>query len=344
MGLPLIGAGVNLLGGILGGIFGGEDRRKAKEAAERSVSLINELQLPPDQARAMMLKEFESAGVLTPELEQAIEMAPSEVAKTFSDKKLNDTQMRQLGALEQVASSGFRSEDRAQLAKIQQDFARDQQAKQQQIAQQAQMRGQGRAGADLASALLASQSGAEQASMEGLQVAGDASKRALQAYSQAGGLAGDIRQQGFGEATTRAGAQDQLNRAKAEAEIARQMRNVGSKNLAQSTNLSAKQNLMNMNTQQGNQELQRQRQAEQADYANRVNLAGMKSNAQQNLAGVYENQGNKTAQTFQGVGSAVGGGITAYDQNQQAQEAAKKAQEREDAYRQKLLDAYKGGK
>jgi len=309
-----------VISGAMGHFLGAGDRAAAAAKSAEAVQGLIDVGLPPDLSKRLVLEEFQKAGMLDPETEKTINMNVSKVAGIQEDSKLKDAQMSSLELLSQRANTGLNPEDMAALNKIRDQLARDQNAKQQQIVQNYQMRGMGGSGAELAAALSAEQSGANQASQQGDQLAAMASQNALQAAMQSGQLGGSIRSQDFDVSKTKAGAEDEMNRFNIQNQLGQQQRNVAAKNQAQQFNLQNEQNLMNANTQQANTETQRQNQAKRDFYTDKMNRASALGNALNGQANQLNNQASATGQMWSGVGSGIATGIAGYGkyQNDQA--------------------------
>lgn len=296
-----------IVGGLIGGAISGGDSRTARESADKAYQELLNIGAPPETAKALVLQQFSSAGVLTPEMEQYIQQGPSQVEAITEDPALKERQMSALNLLAQRAESGgLNPEDRAKYAEIRDQLAREQNAKQQQIVQQYQMRGMGGSGAELAAALSNQQAGANQASQAGNQLAAAASQNALQAALQSGQLGGQIRQQNFDVNKARASAADEMNRFNVQNRTAQQSRNVGARNQAQQFNLTNNQQLANANVAMGNQETQRQNQAKVDDWNNQVKLAKLKSGAYNDQAEDFNKRAQQTRDQYGQIGGTIG--------------------------------------
>lgn len=301
-----------IIGGIVGNIASSGDRQRAREAYQTALAEIEAIGAPPDLAREIILQRFEQVGVLTPELEEAVTLEAPKVAAIKEAPELRQAQMTALQLLGERAKTGFSAEDRAALAQIQLQQARDTEAKRQQILQSFQQRGMGGAGAELAAQLQAASAGAAQAGEEGLKLQAQAQRAALEAASQYGGLGGQIRGQEFDIARAKAGAEDQAAMARFNEAVARQQRNVATRMGVQERNLAARQKAADLNVQQANAELQRQRDAQAQMYQLNLQRAGLRSGAQRGMGQVYQQQAGQTAGMWSGIGAGLGRGIAAY--------------------------------
>ena len=306
-----LGAGASAASGILGNILSAGDRNAAMAAFQQSLAEIEAIGAPPDLAREIMLRRFEQVGVLTPELEEAIALEAPKVAAIQEAPELRKAQMTALQLIGQRATAGATPEDRARLAEIQLQQARDTEAKRQQILQSYQQRGLGGAGSELAAQLQAASAGSAQAGEQGLQLAAQAQRAALEAAREYGALGGQVRGQEFDIARTKAGAEDQAAMARFNEAVARQQRNVATRMGVQQQNLATRQRIAEQNVAQANAELQRQRAAEAQEYAFQMQRAQLRAGAQQGIAGAYSGQAQQTAGMVSGAGAGLGQGLIA---------------------------------
>jgi hypothetical protein len=129
-----------------------------------------------------------------------------------SDPAMLAKQQASLAALDQIAQSGGMTlTDKANLADIQSQSAMQDRARREAIQQNMAARGMGGSGNELLAQLSSSQAATNQSAQAGLDTAGRAQERALQSILQSGQLAGDIRQQGWGEQAQKAQALDAIS-------------------------------------------------------------------------------------------------------------------------------------
>jgi hypothetical protein len=142
-----------------------------------------------------------------------------------------------------------------------------------------------------------------------------AQERALSALGQSAQQAGSMRSQDLDVAKTKAQALDERNRFLAQNSISRQARNVGALNEAQQQNLANAQSIKNSNVNLANQEAQRQAQAQQQTYADKLRYAAGITGQQQAAATYYGAQGDSKAASQvamgQGIGSLASSGLSA---------------------------------
>ena len=324
---PLIGAIASIGSSLIGNIASAGDRDRAEAAYQAALEQIKNMGSGPDLARAILLKEFKSAGVLTPKMEQAVELAAPKVSQIQEDSTLKDAQMKALQGLQARGAAGFTPEERAQFNKSRQDVQRDAEAKRQQILQSMQARGQSGGGAELAAQLSAAQAGTDRASEESDRITSEASQRALQAIMGSGQLGGSIRAQDFDVAKTKAGSEDEFALRRFNEAVGRQQRNVGSENAAQQYNLSEAQRLSDANTSMANQELIRQRQAEQQMWDNEFRKRQATAQALQASGQQASQAAGQTQQGWQNIGSGVASAAGAYANKSEADAARKESRD-----------------
>ena len=294
------------IGGLIGNWAAGPTRRRAEAILSEAQAEIESIGAAPDMAKEILLKKFESAGILTPEIEQGIELAASKVAQIQEDPSLRSKQQMQLAAMQQIADRGMSEQDIAAINQMRREAMTQGATQRANIVQEMQRRGRGAGGAELMAQLSAADAIARQAAETAdRQAAMSADKRqaAIQALS---GMASGLRSQDFGVAQAKAGAEDARSQAQFQANIGRQSRNVAAKNAAQEFNLRNMQNIANMNVQQDNAELQRQRQGEFQNWQNQVARAQMRSQAQTNRANAILGNANATSGAIT-QGFAAGG-------------------------------------
>lgn len=309
--LYALGAGASAAGGILGNILSSGDRNSAMAAYQQALAEIERIGAPPDLAREIMLQRFEQVGVLTPELEEAVALEAPKVASIQEAPELRKAQMTALELIGQRATTGATPEDRARLAEIQLQQARDTEAKRQQILQSYQQRGLGGAGSELAAQLQAASAGSAQSAEQGTQLAAQAQRAALEAAREYGALGGQIRGQEFDIARTKASAEDQAAMARFNEAVGRQQRNVATRMGVQQQNLATRQRIAEQNIAQQNAELQRQRAAEAQQYGLAMQRAQLRSAAQQGIGQARAGQAQQTAGMWSGLGAGVGQGLIA---------------------------------
>jgi hypothetical protein len=295
------GIGANLIGHFASA----GDRAKANQLMNEAAEEILTLGAPPETSREIILRKFEQAGMLTPELEQGIDLEASQAQNIQEDPALRDAQMGALEILSQRSRGGLTPEDRAAINAVRSQVAGDTNAQDASILQNMAQRGMGGAGNELAARLMSSQAGSQRASEEGDRLAAIASQNALSAVGQMGNLSGNIRAQDFSNEEAKAQAADAVARFNTENAISRQTRNVGSQNAAEGTNVARQQTVSDANVGSYNAEQARQRAAELADYQAKLSLAQMRSGAKTGLAGQSSANAAGTQKLWSNIGSSL---------------------------------------
>jgi len=305
--------GVAAAAPIVTGIMGASANKKAMAAAqaamERATAIIEETGMPPDLSAPVIIQELRRAGIYNPEMEAQINTAVSKVSQIQEDKSLRDTQVQALQNMSRLGKAGLTPDERAQMNQARQAVQRDLEAKQQQIIQNMQMRGQSGSGAELAARLGASQAGADRASEEGDRISALAQARALQAIQSSSNMAGGLRSQDFDVESTKAGAADEFERFNIANQIGTQQRNVSSQNAAQLGNLQESQRIADTNVGMANQEKYRQNQAKRDFWQDKLAYNSARAGIASNAAQYAGAQDKANAQMWSGIGAGVGSGL-----------------------------------
>jgi hypothetical protein len=308
----LIGGSVAapIVGGIIGNAVSSGDRQQALDLQKQALANIMGVSTPDIEKMQLALQQYQLAGQVNPEMEQIIKQDPSLLANIQVDPRLRQAQMGALSKLQSMGVSGLRPEDQAALAKVMNNVNQQEQANEQSILQNMQQRGIGGSGAELAAKLNSAQASANRASEQGLDIAGQASQRALQAIMQAGSLGGQMEGQQFGEEAQKASAQDIINRYNAQNAQQVANTNINAKNLAQAQNLQNQQAILNANAQLANQQQQYNKGLAQQNYQNQLNKAQVAAGQSGNLSNAYNQQAANTQKMYSGIGQGVGQGLS----------------------------------
>lgn len=305
-------AAAPIVGGLIGNIMSQGDRNKAKSAMKQAMAELEAVGFPPDMSKEIIFKEFEQVGILTPELEEDIQIASSEFLNIKEDPNLRNTQLEALNKFKQQAETGLGGEERAALNSIQQATRQDVRAKQEQILADQARRGMAGSGNEIIANLQASQAGADSASAQGNELMSLIAQRVRQGAQDMSGAAQNLRSQDYQVASDKAQALDARNQYLHANSTARQQRNVANINDANRLNLGQKQQTADSNTSMANQEKLRQNQAERQYYMDKLDYAKAKSNALTGQQQYYQDRAKETADMYSGAGKAAGEGISAY--------------------------------
>ena len=306
-----IAAGIQLVGGIAGQLAGGADRNSAQNAYNQAMSELLAIGMPPDLSKELVLKQFTSAGVMTPELEQEIKLGPSAVAGIKEDPSTREAQVQALQLLQQ-SGRGISPQDRLKFNEARDQIQRDSEAKRQQILQNFQQRGMGGSGAELATQLSQAQASANDASLQGDRIAATSAANALSAISQAGDLGGKLRGQDFDVERTKATAADEFERFNTQNQVNRQARNVGARNTAQAGNLANSQDILNKNTGMKNAEMTRANDARRTFWQDQVDRSKMRAGTFNEKGRAADARADRTANQWTAGAGGLAGMVTSF--------------------------------
>ena len=318
--MAMIGqAAAPVLGGLVGSIFGSDDREAAQANIAKAVQGLQALGLPPDTSKEVILNHFKQAGIYTPQLEQDLGTVTSKLGEYKEDQGLKNVQADALAQLAQRSKQGLSPEDLVALNQIKNKAQSDAEGQKQSVMQQMAARGMGGAGNELVAQLAAGQNAANQEANQGLNLAAQAQQAAANAIQQRAALAGAMRGQDLTAAQAAGNAADIMARFNQENSMGRQQRNVGALNQAQQANLASAQSAADRNTAAANQELYRQQDAARQFYNDKLNYQNSVNNALAGQATALNQQADRTANRWAGVGAALGQGFGAYGNYQQNQ-------------------------
>jgi hypothetical protein len=292
--------GAPIIGGVIGNIASAKDRRRAQEAMQRAFAEINQLpDVGPDAAKHIVFRSLEDAGVLTPELEKAIEMDAPQLSKIAADPDFLKKEAAGTRALQRMAETGFDSRAQYEQARL-----RGLQERRKELAsiEQAEQQAGRIGGAGLAAKIAGGVSSSANIAEQALQASAEqerAKREALGMYMQQMGTSEERR---LGLEKTRRGALDEFNRAMAADRRGVQQRNVGAQREAQRFNIGTRQADIQQRLAQDAQRAAAERQL----YEDRVRMANMRANAQMGQATQYQQQAGQTAGMWSGIGTGVG--------------------------------------
>lgn len=158
--------------------------------------------------------EYQTVDPRLADLERVSGTAFDEVS---TDPRLRNQQYQSLDALDEIIQGGgLTAADQAALNRIQTDTAQADRGRREAILQNMQSRGMGGSGMELLAQLQSSQAATDRQNQSGLDVAGMAQQRVLDAIMQSGQLAGGMRGQDFGEQAQLAQARDAISQFNAQ--------------------------------------------------------------------------------------------------------------------------------
>lgn len=295
--------------GALGDFISGGASGKANASLNAAAQKFDGIETPSLEQMRIELDRAVSAGEMTPEEATLFLQEQSDLAGFTQDPRLKQAQISALDGLTQMSSGELSDGDKAALSQISSQERTAEKGQRDAILQQANMRGAGGSGLELAQQLLNQQQSAQRQSQRDTDVAGMAQQRALQAMSQSGQLAGSIGQQDLNTAGAVSQAKDSINRFNTQSRQQTNQGNVDARNTAQSANLGNRQNMLNQNTAIANQERGQNAANVQQDFNNRFSKVSGQAGVDASRADMQMRQGDANQKLF---GNLLQSGATAY--------------------------------
>ena len=202
---------------IVGGLMAKSASKKAAESAAQqqraaqynidlAVAELEKLGLPSIEAQKIVLEQPELVGLLTAET-----LGPSAMEGIRTDPGLESAQRAALTDLRSRSVTGLTSEDLASYDQLRSGLKSQQMSQEAGILQSLAERGASGSGQELAVRLNAGQQGNQNAFNQGNMIAAEAAKARREALSGYGNMAGQMRNQQFGEQSDVARARDLIN-------------------------------------------------------------------------------------------------------------------------------------
>lgn len=320
MTLTAVAVAAPIVGGIVGNIMASGDRAAAMRAIKNGVKELKAAGYPPNLSMPLLLQKFQEIGISTPELEQDVQLAASEVAKLEEDPILRNNQLEALNIFKVMGTTGFGPEERAAYNEMRQQREADVQSRLMSIEDQARREGRG-AGDTRAQQLLSIQAGADRGSMEGDKLSAMLSQRIREGATGMSNVASGIRSQDYQAELARRQAADLREQFRAENAMARQTRNIDATNAAQQRREQQAMQVLTANTQMDNAERQRQIDAQRQYWRDKLDRGAALANAYSGQATALQNNAATTASMWSGIGSGIGQGVGAYANAQSANRA-----------------------
>lgn len=308
----LISAGTSIAGMAQQAEANGQSKADLDKVIQQYIAL----KVPDPQQQKIALQRYQLTGELDPKLEASIKQDPTAFQGIVKNQQYSGAQDKALHQLQSLGEEGGLSlSDKADLQEQELQNSNKDKANREAITDQMARRGQGGSGLDLQAQLSGAQSAGDRNATSSLRTLGDARDRALKAISGAGSLAGQLGQQDYQRQSDLASARDRINQFNTTNAQSVQQRNVEEQNRAQAANLAARQKVSSGNVDLANQEEKYNKGLAQQQYEDQLQKT-------QGIAGAYgkssdatRQNGATTAQQFGAVGSAIGQGGTAI-QNQ----------------------------
>ena len=280
-------------------LFGDEEESSASKQYRSSIKEFDKIPLPTEQELTLALQRMVQLGQITPEMATTMYQQNSELYKATTDPKLYNAQLDSLSSLQDISKNdGLTAMDRAQLNDIDIQEATRLRGEQEALQNSMASRGISGSGQELASRMIAEQGAADRQSAQGVNVAALAQKRALDAISQSGTLAGSMREQDFSEQSQKAKAQDAINQFNTQMKQQTENTNVAARNASQTQNLNQAYNIQKTNLEQSNRERESVADAAQKDFDNRYRIAAGKAGQISGYADSLNTQSKNTADSW----------------------------------------------
>lgn len=304
---PLLLAGIaNVGGGLLGNLLGAGDRSAAVDAARSGQAAFQDIAIPDVDRMRLLLEEYASAGNLSPEEMQALQVSlQDQLSNVQTDPRLKQAQMDALSFLEKTGQGGLTPIEAAELARLRQQTEADSQSRIKALLQQQDTRGVGSSDMALAARMQEAQAAANRQAQGTSDIAGQAFQRALQSMAQGANLAGSMEQSDYARQAALADAQRAREMADWQNRQDIMNQNVQARNTAQQFNLQNQQNLLNQNVGLRNTQQQYNKELLQREFENRMDRARGISGAAETASGALQRRGDSTANMWQGIGSGI---------------------------------------
>lgn len=267
------------------------------------------LKLPEVKDMEVQLEQLVQQGVLSPEDAEAAMAESSQMNGISTDPRLKQAQMDALLGLQDVSEGGLTDSDEAGLNKIRNQELTTAKGARDAIIQGAQSRGLGGSGLELMAQMQNQQDSATRTSQRDMDIAGQASDRALQALIEGGNLGGKIQAQDFDQQAQVAGANDAIAKFNAANKQNVNLANTQARNTAQATNLGMKQSIADQNVNTRNTQQTTNKNLIQQNFDNEIKKRGGSANvAQANQAAAGANSQSSANANNQLVGGLLGAG------------------------------------
>lgn len=310
--MPWLAAAAAVAGSLIGAEQSRQARSDADEQRKNALMQFQGVQAPEVKDQELLLQQYINSGVMSPELEALIQMGPTAMEGISLDPQTRAMQMQALEQMSGLASGQIQPGDMAAFELARRDAAAYDQAKQGQILQEMQQRGQGGSGAELLARLKSAQSSADRLNEAGLEQAKAMQQARMQALQQQANMASGIRTQDYSQESDLARARDAIAQFNAQNAQNVNARNTGARNQAQQLNLQNTQNIANLNTELTNKQQIHNKGLLQDQFNNQLNIARAKAGQYDKSAEDLKQKGADQAGMWGGIGQGVGSIVSAF--------------------------------
>lgn len=299
------------IGNFVSGVFGVGGDGGASDLQRQALAEISKIQFPSVDAMKIYLQKLVQQGKLTPEMANTFAQQKTAYDDMNIDPTGRDAQIQALSRLKDVADQGgMDSIDKARVLDINNAVDTDNRGAQDAIVQNAQERGVGGSGVELAARLQAQQGAATRGANNASQVSADAQARALQALQASGNMGTTVYGEDAQTAEKKAEAQDVINRFNTGNAQNVENANVATRNDAQAKNLAETQRVADTNTNNTNSAEVHNKGLLETDFQNQMAKAGAMAGQYNNLANTALDQAQRK-DAFTGEIIGAGGQILA---------------------------------
>lgn len=246
----------------------------SKDNTQEKMRQWDNVDLPSIEDLQVQLEQMVYNGHMSPEQAQAYLAERVDFDNVQGNQQGRQAQQMALDSLMEMGQGdGFTDADRALMQRLQTQNNAQARGAREAIMQNMEARGAGGSGASLLAQLTAQQQQAQQQAQQGMDMAGMAQERALQALQAGGSMGSQMDQQRFAQQMAQQQAkqaQDQFNAAN---KTNVSQFNVGQNNAAQQFNLNKNFDQNQINTNIKNQQAMHNAQAPQQQFQNQATVA-----------------------------------------------------------------------
>ena len=290
-------------------LIGAEQARSAQSSADdargNALKQFNGVRAPTAEEQEVMMQQYVNTGVMSPELEALVGQGQTAMEGISLDPQTRQAQLQALEQMSGLASGQLQSGDMAAFELAKKEASSYDQAKQNQIMQEMQQRGQGGSGAELLARLKSAQTGADRLNTADLEQAKAMQQARMQALQAQSNMATGIRSQDYGQESDLARAKDTISQFNAQNAQNVNARNTSTKNQAQQLNLTNAQNISNMNTGLSNEQQAYNKKLKQQQFQNELDIAKARAGQYASNADNLDKQGANSAGMWAGIGQGV---------------------------------------
>lgn len=321
----VIGGAIGGVAGGVGGYMSGQIDDAALARAEKiRAELEAKWQTPEFQNIFLTPEDYQVVAQVYPQIATYIQENHPEMVQEADSQGLKNTQNQSLEQLARLGETGDDAISKAAVAKAQYDADQASRSQRANLLRDLGSRGLGTSGAEILADTGSQQSNEQNARMAGLQAASDAQNRRVQALSQAGSLAGQIRGQNQAVETQNVSAMNAFNQRMAQSKQLYENQKTQALNEAQAWNAKNTQDTANNNVSARNQFAQYNlnRADNNANTIAQSNNTKLMASNGMGLANsqMQANAAQNTLNTFMGPVAAAPGLAMQYAAGQRAQD------------------------